>query len=62
MFRACVIVLLVFFIYPNHINLIHNGRTSVRLSVKCLVLVKMYGYNPRKLFAKIMRNIGVRMN
>jgi len=32
------------------------------VSVKCLVLVKMYGNNPRKLFARIMRNSDVKMN
>jgi len=32
------------------------------VSVKCLVLVKMYGNNPRKLFVRIIRNSDVRMN
>jgi hypothetical protein len=39
---------LVFFIHPNNINLIHKGRARVNVSVRCLVLVKMYGNNPRK--------------
>jgi hypothetical protein len=30
--------------------------------VKCLVLVKMCGNNPRKLFARIIKNGDVRMN
>ena len=30
--------------------------------VKCLVLVKMYGNNPRKLFVKIIRNSEGRVN
>jgi len=53
---------LVFLIHPNSINLIHRGRAKVNVRVKCLVLVKMYGNNPRKLFVKIMRNSDVRMN
>ena len=32
------------------------------MSVWCLVLVKMYGNNPRKLFVKIVRNNDVRVN
>ena len=32
------------------------------MSVKCLVLVKMYGNNPGKLFVSIIRNSDVRMN
>ena len=31
----------VFLIHPNNINLTHNGKTSVSVSVRCLVLVKM---------------------
>jgi hypothetical protein len=53
---------LVFLIHPNNINLIHIGRARVNVSVKCLVLVKMYGNNPRKLFIRIIRNNDVRMN
>jgi len=34
----------------------------VNVSVKCLVLVKMYGNNPRKLIVRIIRNSDVRMN
>jgi hypothetical protein len=51
---------LVFFIYPNNINLILIGRASVNVSVRCLVLVKMNGHNPKKLFVKIVRNNDVR--
>jgi hypothetical protein len=32
------------------------------VSVRCLVLVKMYGNSPRKLFARINRNSDVRIN
>jgi hypothetical protein len=53
---------LVFLIHPNNINLIHRGRAKVSVSVKCLVPVKMYGNNPRKLFVKIIRNKDVRIN
>jgi hypothetical protein len=35
----CSNMWLVFLIHPNNMNLIHNGRVSVRVSVKCLVLV-----------------------
>ena len=31
-------------------------RARVNVSVRCLVLVKMYGKRPKKLFVKIMRN------
>ena len=51
-----------FLIHPNSINLIHNGSASVSVSVKCLVLVKIYGNSPRKLFVKIIRNSDVKMN
>jgi hypothetical protein len=53
---------LVFLIHPNNMNLIHRGRASVSVSVKCLVLVKIYGNNPTKLFVKITRNGDVRIN
>jgi hypothetical protein len=43
-------------------NLNHNGRASVRVRVKCPVLVKIYGTSPRKLFIRIIRNSEVRMN
>jgi len=32
------------------------------MNVGCVVLVKMYGNNPRKLFVKIIRNYDVRIN
>jgi len=32
------------------------------VSVRCLVLVKMYGNNPKKLFVRIIRNSDVRIN
>ena len=54
----------VFLINPNIINLIRIGRARARVSVsvKCLVLVKMYGNRPKKLFVKIIRNNDVMMN
>ena len=51
-----------FLIHPNNINLIRKGRAKVSVSVRCLVLVKIYGNNPRKLFIKIIRNNDVKMN
>jgi hypothetical protein len=53
---------LVFLIHPNNMNLIHKGKAKVNVSVKCLVLVKMYGNSPRKLFIKIIRNSDVKIN
>jgi hypothetical protein len=41
---------------------IHIGRVRVNVSVRSLVLLKMYGNRPKKLFVKIMRNSDVRMN
>ena len=58
----CSNIWLVFLIHPNNINLIHNGKARVSESVKCLVLVKIYGNSPRKLLVKIIRNNDVRMN
>jgi len=48
-------------IHSNNIYLIHRGRAAISVSVRCLVLVKMYGNNPRKLFIKVMRNNDVRV-
>jgi hypothetical protein len=53
MFEYVVCVLL---IHQNNINLIHSGSASVSVSVRCLVLVKIYGNSPRKLFIKIISN------
>jgi hypothetical protein len=47
---------------PNNINLSHIGRARVSVRVRCLVLVKLYGNNPRKLFVRIIRNRDVKMN
>lgn len=58
----CSNMWLVFLIHPNSINLSHIGSARVNVSVKCLVLVKMYGNNPRKLFIRIIRNRDVKMN
>ena len=51
-----------FLIHPNNINLIHKGRARASVSVMCLVLVKIYGNNPTKLFVGIIRNNEVRNN
>jgi hypothetical protein len=48
-------------IHPNIINLTPSGRAKVSVSVRGLVLVKMCGNSPRKLFVKIMRNSEVRI-
>jgi len=53
---------LVFLIHPNNMNLTQRGRARVNVSVKCLVLVKMYGNRPRKLFIRIIRNSDVKIN
>ena len=52
---------LAFLIHPNNINLTHSGRAKGSVSVRCLVLVKMHGNNPRKLFVKIISNSEVRI-
>jgi hypothetical protein len=56
----CSNMWLVFLIHPTDINLIHIGRARVNVSVRCLVLVKMHGNSPKKLFVKIIRNNDVR--
>lgn len=58
----CSNMWLVFLIHPNSMNLTHKGRARVRVRIKCLVLVKMYGNSPRKLFIRIMRNRDARIN
>jgi len=45
----------VFLIHPKSMNLTHSGRAIVSVSVGCLVLVKMYGNNPRKSFVKVIK-------
>jgi hypothetical protein len=40
---------LVFLLHPNGMNLTASGRAIFSVSVRCLVLVKMYGNNRRKL-------------
>jgi len=44
-----------FLINPKSMNLTRSGRAIVSVSVGCLVLVKMYGNSPRKLFVKIIK-------
>ena len=46
---------LVFLIHLNNINPIQRGRARVCVSAKCLVLVKIYGNNPKKLFVTIIK-------
>jgi hypothetical protein len=58
----CPNIWLVFLIHPYNINVIHKGSAKVSVSVKCHVLVKMYGNKPRKLFARIMRKSDVGIN
>lgn len=52
----CVNIWLVILIHPNNINLIHSGRAIIKLIDRWLVLVKIYGNNPKKLFIKIKIN------
>jgi len=52
----------VFLIYPNKISFTRNGSAGVSASFRCLVLVKMYGNSPTKLFISIIRDSKVRMN
>lgn len=49
-------ILIVLLIQPNIINLTHNGRAKANVNVKCLVLVKIYGNNPKKLLNTIIEN------
>lgn len=37
-------------------KLIHKGRLKVKVNTKWLDLVKIYGYNPKKLLNKIIEN------
>jgi len=50
----CSHIWLVFLIHLNNINLTHKGRARVSVRVKCLVLVKIYGNSPKKLFVRII--------
>lgn len=47
---------LVILIQPNNIILIQRGSVIDKLMIKCLVLVKIYGNNPKKLLIKINVN------
>ena len=51
-----------FLIHPNSINLTHKGKARVSVRIRCLVLVKMYGNSPKKLFVTIIRNRDVKMS
>lgn len=46
----------VLLIHPYNINLNHKGNLKVRVKVRCLDLVKIYGNNPRKLLNRIIEN------
>lgn len=52
----------VWLIHPYNINLSHKGRAKDKDIVKCLVLVKIYGNNPRKLLNKIIENKEININ
>ena len=43
-------------IQPNNIKESHNGAASVRVKIKCLELVKIYGNSPKKLLDTIIKN------
>ena len=58
----CSNMWLMFLIHPNSINLTHKGKASVSVRIRYLVLVKMYGNSPKRLFIRIIRNRDVRMN
>lgn len=49
-------IILVFLNHPNSIMDNHKGKAMVREKVKCLVLVKIYGISPKKLFIRININ------
>lgn len=46
----------IFFVHKNVIKLNHKGKENVKEKIKCLELVKIYGYIPIKLFIKIKVN------
>lgn len=46
----------VLLIHPKNIKVNQIGREKVKLKIRCLVDVKMYGYRPRKLLKKIIKN------
>lgn len=54
---------LVLLIHPKIKSLIQRGKAIVRFKVKCLVLVKIYGNNPIKLFSimNINREIKIKV-
>lgn len=47
----------VLLIHPNNIKVNHRGKAILKEILKCLVLVKIYGNNPRKLLIIINKNI-----
>lgn len=52
----------VWLIHPYNIKHNHKGRARVNVSVKWLVLVKIYGNNPIKLLNKINENNETKIN
>jgi hypothetical protein len=46
----------VLLIQPNSIKLNQRGSAKDRVIVMCLVLVKIYGNNPKKLLKRISEN------
>lgn len=53
---------LVFFSHPNIKSLVHKGRAKVKLRIRCLVPVKIYGNKPMKLLSMININIEIKIN
>lgn len=51
----------VLLIHPYIIKEIHSGRAKVRVRVKWLVLVKIYGNKPRKLLNRMRVNKDVKI-
>lgn len=52
----------VFLIHPNKMNLTRNSSAGVSASFRCVILVKMYGNSPSKVFISIIKDSEVRMN
>lgn len=58
----CANICWVLLIHPYNINEIHRGRANVKVNVRCLVLVKIYGNKPKKLLNKINVNNEIKIN
>lgn len=53
---------IVWLIHPYNMNLNHNGSARLRVIVKWLVLVKIYGESPKKLLNIIIENKEIKIN